>query len=103
MAQNTFDFDAMRRAIGVVEGTVGNLNRINGNMSEHAAELARGYKGEAANKYHRVMAEWGTIFNDIVRQLGTIEDSLKRNLKNNVTNEDENSPLVNSIQTALQS
>jgi WXG100 family type VII secretion target len=103
MAQNTFDFDAMRRAIGVVEGTVGNLNRINGNMSEHAAELARSYTGVAANKYHTVMAEWGTIFSDIVVQLGTIEDSLKRNLRSNVTNEDENSPLVSSIQAALQS
>jgi WXG100 family type VII secretion target len=100
---NKIDYEAMHRAITEIEHTEKSLNNVNSTMLDHTNDLAKAYTGESGTRYHNLMESWNGKFNDIIRQLERIRVSLHDNLRANMKNEENNSPLINRIQTLLQS
>jgi len=99
--ENIVDFQAMQNAATAIEQTSQHLGQIDKSMVQAIGVLEVHWTGEASTKFNLVMHDWRESFNDIITQLGNLHLALVGNRNLNMTNEQNNTPMINRIQGVL--
>ena len=99
--ENIVDFQAMQNAATAIEQTSQHLGLIDKSMLQAIGVLEVHWTGEASTQFNNVMNDWRGSFNDIITQLGNLHFALVGNRNLNMTNEQNNTPMINKIQGAL--
>lgn len=101
VSENIVDFQAMQNAAVAIEQTNTQLGQIDKSMMQALGVLEVHSTGEASTQLNIVMTDWRGSFNDIITQLGNLHFALVGNRNLNMTNEQNNTPMINRIQSSL--
>ena len=99
---NIVDFVAMSNARVAFQQTEAQLKNIETGVITAVDSLEQNWTGDASAKFNAMMRSWTGSFNDIIKLMDSMEQTLGGNQRVLMNNEQNNNPMIDKVASQIK-